>query len=313
MPAISASAPGKIILFGEHAVVYGRRAIAIPVTQVQARAVITPLIREPAGHIQLQAIDLSLDAYLSDLDEEHPLRRAVELTLRALGIPRAPAMQIRISSSIPIAGGLGSGAAVSVAVIRAVSTYLGKPLGVEEVSGLAYEVEKIHHGTPSGIDNTVVAYNQPVLFQKEQPIHTFTPGGVFTFLIADTGITASTREVVSGVRERWQAEPPVYEDLFNKVDALSGQAYNSLRAGDAEMTGRWMTENHHLLQQMGVSCSQLDVLVNAALEQGALGAKLSGAGAGGNMIALVQEQNADEVEAALQSHGAIRVIKTRLE
>lgn len=313
MPAISASAPGKIILFGEHAVVYGRRAIAIPVTQVQARAVITPLIREPAGRIQLQAVDLPLNAYLSDLDEEHPLRRAVELTLRALDIPRAPAMQIRISSSIPIAGGLGSGAAVSVAVIRAISTFLGKPLEVEEVSGLAYEVEKIHHGTPSGIDNTVVAYNQPVLYQRDQPIQTFTPGGAFTFLIADTGITASTRELVGGVRERWQANQSAYEEIFDRVDSLCGQAYLSLCAGDTEMTGRWMTENQHILHRMGVSCAALNELVNTALEHGALGAKLSGAGGGGNMIALVTAESAPAVKAALLNRGAKQVIQTRLE
>lgn len=313
MPAISASSPGKIILLGEHAVVYARRAIAIPVSQVQARTVITPLVRQPAGYIQVQAVNLQLDAPLAELPADDPIRQAVELTLGALNVQRAPAMHIRIHSSIPIAAGLGSGAAVSVAVIRAVSTYLGKPLPVEDVSALAYEVEKTYHGTPSGIDNTVIAYHQPVLFQKGQPIQPFSPGGKFTFLIADTGISAATREQVSGVRERWQADPAAYESLFDRIDALSGQAFQSLQAGDTEMTGRWMTENHHLLQQMGVSCSQLDELVNAALEHGALGAKLSGAGGGGNMIALVSDEHARSVEDALRSHGARQVIQTGLE
>jgi mevalonate kinase len=119
--------------------------------------------------------------------------------------------------------------------------------------------------------------------------------------------------VVDGVRKRREGNPELYDQLFDSIDALTGQALSSLLAGDREMTGRWMTENHALLQQMGVSSPALDQLASAAMKSGALGAKLSGAGVGGNLIALVQDDQRETVQSALLAHGAIRVIQTRLE
>lgn len=300
-------------MFGEHAVVYGRRAIAIPVDQVQARAAVFPLIKDPPGTIQVTSADVHLDAEIHSLPVEHPIRKAVEECLKAMGIPRPPAMLVRLSSNIPIAGGMGSGAAISVVLARAISTYIGKPLAREELSKVAFEVEKIHHGTPSGIDNTVIAYDTPVLFRKGDPIRQFSTSGSLVFLIASTGIRASTAEIVSGVRSRWQADEAVYEDLFNRIDALTGQAFQSLHAGDQEFIGRWMIENHQLLQQIGVSSRPLDKLVDAACANGAYGAKLSGAGVGGNVIALVSADKAPELQQVLQEAGAERVIQTILE
>jgi mevalonate kinase len=313
MPAISGTAPGKIILFGEHAVVYGRSAIAIPVHQVQARAVVTPLIHDPPGTIHFSAPDIQLDANINSLEENHPIHRVIQLTLSELGLAIPPAMHILMRSSIPVAGGLGSGAAVSVAIIRAISTYLGKPLPVEVVSSIAFEVEKIHHGTPSGIDNTVISYQMPVIYKKDQPVRTFQVGGPLHFIIADTGIQASTAEVVRGVRERWKKNPDQYETIFDEIEALTEQALQSLTVGDVEMTGRWMTENHSLLQKMEVSCPELDRLVNAAMKAGAKGAKLSGAGCGGNIIALIPSDLRERIESELTVAGAVRIIHTRLE
>jgi mevalonate kinase len=254
-----------------------------------------------------------LETEIGLMEDAHPIRLVIQGTLDTLGLSKAPAMQIIIRSTIPLAGGLGSGAAVSVAIIRAVSNFLGKPLAPEAVSAIAFEVEKTHHGTPSGIDNTVIAYGMPVLFQQSKPIQTFQVGAPFHFLIADTGIQASTLQVVDGVRGRREGNSEQYDQLFDSIDALTVQAFTSLQIGDREMTGRWMTENHALLQQMGVSSPALDQLAAAAMQSGALGAKLSGAGVGGNLIALVQDDQREVVQTALLAQGATRIIQTRLE
>ncbi len=313
MAAISCSAPGKIILFGEHAVVYGRRAIAIPVNQVQARVAVFPLIKDQPGTIQIISTQVHLEAEFRTLPENHPIRRAIQLTLDHLGLVRPPAMQVRISSTIPVAGGMGSGAAVSVALVKGISTFIGKPLDREVISQIVYEVEKIHHGTPSGIDNTVIAYNTPVLFQKDTGIQPLQIGKSLTFVIAQTGIRASTAKLVEKVRAGWQEQPDQYENWFNQIDDLTGQAVLGLRVGDLEFIGKWMTENHCLLQKLGVSIPLLDQLVDAACANGAFGAKLSGAGGGGNMIALVNEDKAETLVKALINAGAVNTLITRLE
>jgi mevalonate kinase len=203
MPAITATAPGKIILFGEHAVVYGRPAIAVPLAQVQARAVVSANPRAAPGSVQFQAPEVNLDASLEALPPDHPLRRAVELVGGALGLERLPALTLRITSSIPVASGLGSGAAVSVAVIRALAAFLGQPLPPEQVSALAFEVEKLHHGTPSGIDNTVITYALPVYFVR--PAHRNAASAAPHPVVGDTGVPSPTAAAVGACRA-WQAD-----------------------------------------------------------------------------------------------------------
>jgi mevalonate kinase len=312
MPAFTATAPGKIILFGEHAVVYGRPAIAAPVTQVRARAVINPELRRPSGYVRIQAPDIHLDADLEELPGEHPLARAVMEVLAELKIPRLPACTLRITSSIPVASGLGSGAAVSVAVIRALSAFLGMPLPLERVSALAYEVEKIHHGTPSGIDNTVITYGKPVYFVRGQPIQTLHPAVPFTIVIGDTGIASPTAIAVGDVRRGWSSDPQRYEAIFDEIGEISGQARATIQAGTPEVLGPLMDDNHLYLQDLGVSSLELDRLVSAARQAGALGAKLSGGGRGGNMIALAEPVTAQVVASALLNAGAQRTIVTEV-
>ena len=143
MPAFSASAPGKVILFGEHAVVYGRPAIAVPVLQVRAKALVSVDPRSFPGLVKFQAPDIGLESTLYDLPENHPLAAVVLKAGKAMQLKHIPACTIKVTSTIPIAGGMGSGAAVSVAILRAFSASLGHPLSNEQVSQLAYEVEVI--------------------------------------------------------------------------------------------------------------------------------------------------------------------------
>jgi mevalonate kinase len=312
MPAFSASAPGKIILFGEHAVVYGQPALAVPVLQVKARAIITFNPRGTPGAVKLQAADIGLETWLSDLPENHPLAAVLLKAASAMNLHHIPACTIQIASNIPIAGGMGSGAAVSVAILRAFSGSLGHLLSDEEVSQLAYEVEVIHHGTPSGIDNTVITYAKPVYFVKGKPIETIHVRRSFSLLIGDTGIQSSTANAVGDVRQAWENSPQQYEVLFDRIGKITARARYAIESGENNSLGPLMNENHDLLQELGVSSHKLDMLVVAARSVGALGAKLSGAGRGGSMIALVNPDTSRAVTEALEQAGATRTILTEV-
>jgi mevalonate kinase len=314
MSKTSATAPGKIILFGEHAVVYGQPAIAAPVSQVRATAVIQ---NSPTPGIRLIAPDLGSDILLSEAAADDAIAAVIYQLKKAAQLQELPDLTITVNSQIPIASGLGSGAAISAAVIRALAAHLGLAhlLSDEWVSDQTYEIEKIHHGTPSGIDNTVVAYECPVYFVRQQPRNRIEPFAVaqpLHLLVADTGIRSSTKDVVSDVRRQWQHDSVTFDTIFAGCGHITNAARQAIEAGDIAKVGQLMTENHTFLQKMTVSAPKLDELVAAALEAGALGAKLSGAGRGGNMIALVDEERETAVHAALLSAKAKNVLMTTI-
>jgi len=308
MTAKSSSAPGKAILFGEHAVVYRRPAIAVPVSGVTARAVVMPAPGAPAGQIRILAPDIQLDSTLDRLPPDDPMACALMGVHSRLGISHSPACTIKIASTIPVASGLGSGAAVAVALIRAYAEFLGVALPPETVSELAYAVEKLHHGSPSGIDNTVIAYAQPIYFVREEPVRFLSVAHPIHLLIADTGIRSLTAGVVAAVRSLFNAQPERTTKIFDRIADLAGNARDCIEQGNLAPLGAMLDENHSLLQDLQVSCPELDHLVQAARSAGASGAKLSGAGRGGNMIALVDESTQEPVRAALLAAGARNVI-----
>lgn len=307
---MKASAPGKIILLGEHAVVYGRPALAMPVMQVNADVEVS--VAAKSG-VWIDAPEIGLHASLDSLPPDHPLARTIRNLFQELQIDQVPDLQITIVSTIPVASGLGSGAAVSVALLRAVSAALHHPLSDDRVNALAYETEKLHHGTPSGIDNTVITYEAPVYFVKGQPIERLSVGRRTTIVIGDSGVPAPTRESVAAVRSLWDADRPKWDAVFDEIGRITDGARVALEAGTHETLGRLMNQDHALLQQMTVSSPELDRLVEAARRAGALGAKLSGGGGGGNMIALVGEAAAEGVAEALKSAGSPRVIATTID
>jgi mevalonate kinase len=305
-----ASAPGKVILFGEHAVVYGQPALAVPVTQVQAEVRIDKIF---SPGIRISALNIQLNERLDALAASHPLAATVRNTLAALEAGSLSGVTILVRSSIPVASGLGSGAAVSVAIIRALAKHLKKDLTNEQVSALAFETEKLYHGTPSGIDNTVVTYGKPVYFVKGQPIEILHVRKPFTIVIGDTGIPASTKESVRDVRIQRHKNPERYETLFAAIGSIARTACQLIENGMPESFGPLMDENHALLRNMGVSSPELDHLVEAARVAGALGAKMSGGGRGGNMIALAPAGKAGAVARSLKEAGATNTIITRVE
>lgn len=321
-----ASAPGKIILFGEHAVVYGRPALAVPVTQVAAEAQAdwaTDFVSEKrmgAGgvwqdSVWIEAPNIGLVSNLSALlarEKPHPLAVTLSNVFEFLQISQPPALKIRITSTIPVASGLGSGAAVSVALIRALAGLFERPLTAEQVNQLAYGIEKLHHGTPSGIDNTVITYAQPVYFVRGEPIETFHVARPLTLVIGDTGLAAPTRTAVGDLRKLWEADPSRWESVFDRVGEIVRAAKTAIESGQTESLGPLMDANQALLQEMTVSSPELDHLIGTARAAGALGAKLSGGGRGGNLLALVTPTEAEKVASALTAAGAKRTIITTL-
>ncbi len=349
---IERSASGKVILCGEHSVVYGRPAIAVPVSGLRARVIAEEA--EPGTGVCIVALDTGEDIVLKAAPPKHPLAAIVWEVLAYLEAPE-PDVVLMLRSDLPIASGLGSGTAVSVALARALAASLGHDLPSNVVSALAYEVEKIHHGTPSGIDNTVVAYEQPVYFVRGQtPQILFLPclpnlpscslkvsdrgegcrsetspnkqnhatrntyhvsrvtHRTSFLLIANTGIPSSTRETVAKVRHGWEAQPEVYEARFDRMGAIADAARVCLEHGDIRALGPLLDKNHHLLRELRVSHPILDQLVIAARAAGAWGAKLTGGGGGGNMIALVPPENLEAVRAALYTAEATHVWQTPL-
>lgn len=307
-------APGKVILFGEHAVVYGRPAIAVPIMQVRACATV-----EETGKgegLLIHAVDLQLwhrvGEPISAAHPAYPLEATVQHTLQRLHIEHLPDLILTISSTVPIARGMGSGAAVATAIVRALAQHSGKPLSPQEVSELVYQTEIIHHGTPSGIDNTVIAFEQPLYFVKGQPIEILQVKRPFWLVIGDTGIRGPTKEIVGEVRRAWQAQPAHYEALFDQIGAIAMEARQAIENGNIKVLGKLMDENQTLLRAMDVSSLELERLIHAACAAGALGAKLCGAGRGGNMIALVRRKEAQLVARAIRAAGAVNVIISKV-
>ncbi len=311
----TAHAPGKAILFGEHAVVYGRPAIAVPISQVCATATVRSA---PLGQgIIMRATDLQQERALVRVtdpgDPLYPIAMTVRNVLDWVRVQREPDLTLRVSSTVPMARGLGSGASLSTAVVRALARHLGRDLSSLEVSDLVYQTEVFYHGTPSGIDNTVIAFEQPVFFVREQPIEVLRVGCPLWLVVGDTGIASPTRVAVGDVRRSWEPDQARYEAWFEAIAAIVLQARQAIIAGQQHRIGPWMDENQRILEDIGVSSKELNQLIDAARRAGASGAKLCGAGRGGNMIALVSEESADGVAAALRRAGAVSTIVTRVD
>jgi mevalonate kinase len=307
-----ASAAGKVILLGEHAVVYGRPAIAVPVSGVRATAEVTPLL--PGSGVLIVAEDINEVRRLDDPGDSEAmlaLQATVRNTLQHFEVYIADqALRIVVHSRIPIARGMGSGTAVATAMVRALAEHYGRHLTSRAISDLVFQTEVILHGTPSGIDNTVVAFGKAVYFVKGRQADIFWVARPFSLLIADTGVQSSTRAAVEDVRRRWLADKASCEALFDEIGSLVVDGRQAIASGDVARLGRLMNRNQALLSELGVSSPELDRLALAALGAGAQGAKLSGGGRGGCLIALVDEGSQGVVESALRAAGACAIVAT---
>lgn len=313
MPAIFSHAPAKAILFGEHAVVYGQPAIAIPIHELRTKVTIHALPQAAPGFVKVISPAIGLEAELTTFHSENPIAKVVDLILSHFGITTLPACQIHIQSTIPVGCGLGSGAAIAVATLRALSSFLGHPLSDKDVNRYAFEVEKLHHKNPSGIDNTVITYGKPVFYEHGHDISFLKITRPIDLVIANSGAKVRTSETVRQVQKNHEIDPITYNDYFQSIGDLSQQARFMLENWETSNLGKLMTKNQSILSKMGLSTPQLDELIEIALKNGATGSKLTGGGGGGFIIALVDEHTKESVYAALISAGAMDVHKIRLE
>jgi hydroxymethylglutaryl-CoA reductase len=289
---------GKAILLGEHAVVYGRHAIAVPIPMaIRARA------EESKDGTQLIIPRWGVEQRLQ-LGSKHPgsLLQSLELILQRLDLADHP-LRIQVYPSLPRANGLGGSAALAVAVIRALDRHCVLGLTDRQICELSYECECVAHGTPSGIDNTVATYGQPLLFQRGEPpqiepLHFAHPLPV---VIGLSGVESLTARTVGRVREAWQRNKKLYERIFDEIDSLAMQGIKALEAWDLHQFGELMNICQGQLNALQVSSWELEEMIQVARANGAVGAKLTGGGGGGAMIALCPDEPARVVRALQQA------------
>lgn len=292
----SGAASGKVILLGEHAVVYGQPALACPVlleTTVSVRAADGPLsLKLPTQ--QEPALWAAL--------EDGRLRAALEQALGLFDLPHA-GVTLEIQSALPMGRGLGSSAALSIALLRALSAYTERHLTESQLLEAGLKLETCFHGTPSGLDHTCAALAKPLLFTRSPwSVTPITLKDRAWLLLMDSGGERSTAALVAGVRARLAEAPSLYQPRIEAIGRLVREGREALEAGDWVRLGACMQQNQVELEILGVSTPGLERLIRVALDAGALGAKLTGAGGGGMAVALFRE-SPEILASQLQAEG----------
>lgn len=316
---VLASAPAKIILFGEHSVVYGKPAIAAAIdlrTYVKAEFNENGRIRIEAKDIRTPGLTVSFSEDQIYFETDYGkaaevlsyVREAINLVMEEA--EKQKGVTVSITSQIPVGAGLGSSAAVAVATIGAVSRLFGLELTPEEVAKLGHKVELLVQGASSGIDPTVSAVGGFLYYQKGS--FESLPVVELPIVVGYTGSSGSTKELVAKVRKNYEEMPEIIDPILNSMGRLVEKAREVILAEyDKEIKfkrlGTLMNINHGLLDALGVSTKSLSDLVYASREAGALGAKITGAGGGGCMYALAPEKQS-EVATAIKIAGGMPIV-----
>jgi hydroxymethylglutaryl-CoA reductase len=285
---------GKVVLLGEHAVVYGRHAIAAPVPLA-----IRALVEDCEDGIHLMIPRWGVEYQLArNPVERRSFERPAGVVLDQLGLS-GRAMRIEVFPEIPRSMGLGGSAAMAVAIVRALDKHFRLGLADEEVNRLAFESEKIAHGTPSGLDNTLACYGRALVFRPGDPplMEPLNIREPIPAVIGMTGYEGLTAKTVGRVRDAWQQDQKLYERIFDQIDTLVLRGVRAVQDGDLVTLGELMNVCHGMLNALQVSTPELEQLVAIAREAGALGAKLTGGGGGGSIIAVCAGDTAPVVDA----------------
>ncbi len=311
MVKVLASAPGKVTLFGEHAVVYGYPAI---VTAIDKRVYVEAELRND-NTIKINAQDLRVSGLIVSISEGEVLvttdygrslatmsylSKAIEVTSRFLNERKG--VNLVVTSEMPVGAGLGTSAAVSVATIAAYAKCLGHELSNEVIAQLGWEVEKEVQGIASPMDTTITAlggtlklwYEGSTVYKKPLAL-----SGELPLVISYVEREKTTKEMVAKVRELRNKHGELVDEIMKSIGLVTNKAEQALLKNDLNEVGLLMNINHGLLDALGVSTRRLNELVYLARSSGALGAKLTGAGGGGATISLVQESKAELVLSVL--------------
>jgi len=298
---------GKVILINEHFVVYGVPSIVSAIEKVTVARV-----------DRTSGVGWTLDdrrpATLGYKEEKFEQQRdSIDRILRAAGVDvsRAP-IRITLEGDLVAASGIGASAASCVAIARAISEEFDFHFSDERINQIAYEGERAYHGTPSGVDNTAATYGGLIWFIRGKPIERISIKRPVEVVMGNTGLVANTEAAVAGVRERKQKYPDKYDKIFREAEELAYMARRALVGYDLRAVGRLMNRNHELLKAIEVSCKELDFLVELARDNGAYGAKMTGGGLGGNMVALTPGKDLqDKVARAIKKEG-FETLMTRI-
>jgi mevalonate kinase len=319
---VTVKAPGKVILYGEHAVVYGEPALAMAVNKY---VYVTAKVRDD-GKIGINAMDLKLAGLSVTILENGDIvartdygavisalsyvKRALEIAMEY--VDKRVGVDLLIQSQMPVGAGLGTSAAVAVATILAYVKALGYDIDKRELARLAWQVEKDVQGAASPTDTTMATFGGLIYIKPEgnsvimEPVK---PGTEIPLVIGYIPRVSTTKELVAMVRRKLESMRDVIEPIIKTIGVITRRGREALEKGDLELMGTLMNINHGLLDSLGVSTRQLNEMVYAARSAGALGSKLTGAGGGGCMIALSDKV---DVERAIELIGG-SVLSARLD
>ncbi|MGD8505846.1 MAG: mevalonate kinase, partial [Candidatus Bathyarchaeota archaeon] len=245
-------------------------------------------------------------------------KESIEIMLKTMGIdPEKASLEIWLGGNLPSFSGIGASAASSVAIARAIAEEFEMDCSDERMNEIAYEAEKAYAGTPSGIDNTAATYGGLLWFKRSLSgdpniIEKLSIREPIEIVMGNTGIVADTKKMVTGVAERKKRNPEKYSPLFKQAEDLAFTAKRAFKEFDLQKIGKLMNGNHRLLQNIEVSCKELDRLVNLAQEKGAFGAKLTGGGGGGCMVALTPGKELQEKIATAMEKEGFQVLRTKI-
>lgn len=287
---------GKVILFNEHFVVYGIPAIASAID----KKTIAEVKKCNGNEFIIHDNREETPGYKKEKFEQQ--KESIRRIKKAMGIDEC--IEIWLHGSLRAASGVGASAASCAAIARAIADEFNMKFSDEEINEFAYEGEKAYHGNPSGIDNTCATFGGLVWYEKGKKMERLNISKPVEIVMGDTGIVANTKKAVEGVRERKEKYKEKYDEIFNEAKELVYNARNALLTMNLKEVGMLMNKNHELLQEIEVSSPELDFLVDIALKNGAYGAKLTGGGLGGYMVALTPgEELQEKVAKAIEKEG----------